>query len=290
MTNGDSGAIAPGFSSVNAPVGPQPHVAVLIPCCNEEAAIGKVVDGFRKALPAATIFVFDNNSTDDTARIAAGRGAIVRRENRQGKGNVVRRMFADVQADVYVMVDGDSTYDPLSARKMVALLLTEKLDMVVGSRVTANAAAYRRGHRIGNKLLTKAVAQLFDSPFLDILSGYRVFSRRFVKSFPAMSNGFETETELTIHALELRLPFAEVETPYSVRSGGSSSKLQTYADGAKILHGTRLIGNQAAHETLPPNHEMLVTAIQVAENLLPNVFILPKIATRLPKRKSSPPP
>ena len=211
------------------------RIAVLIPCFNEAAAISAVVAGFKAALPAAKIYVFDNNSTDQTISVAAAAGAFVRKESLQGKGNVVRRMFADVEADVYVMVDGDSTYDPEFAESMVKLLLTERLDMVVAARVASESAAYRHGHRFGNRLLTLVVSHLFGKRFTDILSGYRAFSRRFVKSFPAMSGGFETETELTIHALELSLPVAEIETPYSVRAEGSASKLQSYSDGLKIL-------------------------------------------------------
>jgi glycosyltransferase involved in cell wall biosynthesis len=212
-----------------------PRIAILIPCFNEAASIATVVSGFRSALPGAEVYVYDNNSTDRTASIAAAAGARVRKEPLQGKGNVVRRMFADVEADVYVMVDGDSTYDPAHTEDMISLLHAEKLDMVVAARVAQDSGAYRYGHRLGNKLLTKAVAHLFGNRFSDILSGYRVFSRRFVKSFPAMSTGFEIETELTIHALELSLPVAEVETPYTVRIQGSVSKLNTYADGLKIL-------------------------------------------------------
>jgi glycosyltransferase involved in cell wall biosynthesis len=211
------------------------RLAVLIPCFNEQASVAAVISGFRIALPAAEIYVYDNNSTDQTAGVAAAAGATVRRESLQGKGNVVRRMFADIDADIYVMVDGDATYDPGCAESMVKLLLAEKLDMVVGTRVASDNAAYRRGHRFGNRLLTMAVSHLFGNRFSDMLSGYRVFSRRFVKSFPAMSNGFETETELTIHALELCLPVAEVGTPYNVRAEGSASKLQTYSDGLRIL-------------------------------------------------------
>jgi glycosyltransferase involved in cell wall biosynthesis len=211
------------------------RMAVLIPCFNEEASIAAVVIGFKAALPTADVYVYDNNSTDQTAHVAAVAGAEVRSEPLQGKGNVVRRMFADVDADVYVMVDGDSTYDPAFAAEMIDMLLKQRLDMVVGVRVASQDAAYRRGHKFGNRLLTSAVAHLFGNRFSDMLSGYRVFSRRFVKSFPAMSNGFEIETELTIHALELRLPVAEVEAPYSVRLDGSSSKLQTYSDGLRIL-------------------------------------------------------
>jgi glycosyltransferase involved in cell wall biosynthesis len=211
------------------------RIAVLIPCFNEAAAIAAVVAGFKAALPAAEIYVFDNNSTDQTVSVATAAGALVRKESLQGKGHVVRRMFADVEADVYVMVDGDSTYDPGCVEGMIKLLLTERLDMVVATRVASENAAYRNGHRFGNRLLTLVVSHLFGKRFTDMLSGYRVFSRRFVKSFPAMSDGFETETELTIHALELSLPVAEIETSYSVRAEGSASKLETFSDGMKIL-------------------------------------------------------
>jgi glycosyltransferase involved in cell wall biosynthesis len=210
-------------------------IAIVIPCFNEATTIATVVRSFKVAVPTAKIYVYDNNSTDQTVSLAEAAGAIVRREPLQGKGNVVRRMFADVEADVYVMVDGDSTYDPAHTRRMIELLRAEKLDMVVATRVALQSGAYRHGHRFGNKLLTKAVAHLFGNRFTDMLSGYRVFSRRFVKSFPAMSRGFEIETELTIHALELSLPVAEVETPYSGRIQGSVSKLNTYWDGLKIL-------------------------------------------------------
>jgi glycosyltransferase involved in cell wall biosynthesis len=213
----------------------QPRIAVLIPCFNEAASIASVVQGFRSVLPQAEIFVFDNNSTDSTSSVADAAGASVRAERLQGKGNVVRRMFADIDADIYIMTDGDSTYDPRTAESMVNLLLSENLDMVVGARVAGHSGAYRRGHRLGNRILTAAVAHLFGNRFTDMLSGYRVFSRRFVKSFPAMSNGFETETELTIHALELSLPVSEIETPYIDRIPGSVSKLQTYRDGLRIL-------------------------------------------------------
>jgi glycosyltransferase involved in cell wall biosynthesis len=213
----------------------EPTIAVLIPCYNEEAAIAQTVAGFRAALPDATIYVYDNNSRDRTAELAAAAGAIVRRERVQGKGAVVRRMFADVDADVYVMADGDATYDAASAPALVARLLDEQLDMVVGSRVEDAAQAYRRGHRFGNKVLTGMLARLFGRSFTDILSGYRVFSRRFVKTYPALSTGFEIETDISVHALELRMPVAEVETPYFARPEGSSSKLSTYGDGWRIL-------------------------------------------------------
>ncbi len=210
-------------------------IAVLLPCYNEAAAIAEVIGAFRAALPDARIYVYDNNSTDATAQIARTAGAAVRKEPLQGKGNVVRRMFADIEADVYVMADGDSTYEPAAATRMISLLLDEQLDMVVGARFAAADDAYRRGHRLGNRLLTAAVANLFGKRFSDMLSGYRAFSRRFVKSFPAMSDGFEIETELTIHALELRLPVAEITAPYKMRGAGSTSKLQTYVDGLRIL-------------------------------------------------------
>ncbi len=212
-----------------------PNIAVIIPCFNEAHSIAEVVLGFKSALPTAKIYVFDNNSADDTVAIASAAGAVIRRETLQGKGNVVRRMFADVDADAYVMADGDSTYDPDYAASMVHRLFEEHLDMVVGTRVAAQVAAYPTGHRFGNRMFTFAVANLFGARFTDMLSGYRVFSRRFVKSFPAMSSGFEIETELTIHALELHLPVAEVVTPYKIRVPGSTSKLRTYSDGLKIV-------------------------------------------------------
>lgn len=214
---------------------PAPRIAVLIPCYNEEAAIATVVTDFRANLPGADIYVYDNNSRDRTLEIAQAAGANVRTERRQGKGNVVRRMFADIDADIYVLVDGDATYDAGSAPAMVQLLLDDDLDMVVGCRVHTDTQAYRRGHEFGNALLTGFVARLFGKTFTDILSGYRVFSRRFVKSFPALSKGFETEAELTVHALGLRMAVAEVEIPYGARPAGSVSKLSTYRDGFRIL-------------------------------------------------------
>ncbi|TCP37235.1 glycosyltransferase family 2 protein [Sphingomonas sp. BK235] len=212
-----------------------PRVAVLLPCYNEEAAIADTIAGFRRALPAATIYVYDNNSRDRTVAVARAAGAVVRTERIQGKGAVVRRMFADVDADVYVMADGDATYDSASAPVMVARVLDEQLDMIVGTRVGEAAAAYRRGHRLGNALLTGMLTRLFGRSFSDILSGYRVFSRRFVKSFPVLSVGFEIETEISVHALELKMPLGEVETPYYARPEGSVSKLSTYSDGWRIL-------------------------------------------------------
>jgi glycosyltransferase involved in cell wall biosynthesis len=213
----------------------QPRVAVLVPCFNEEAAVATVVADFRKALPSAEIFVYDNNSSDRTMAVARDAGAQVRSERRQGKGHVVRRMFADIDADIYVLVDGDATYDAASAPRMIDALLSDHLDMVVGFRVDQAAAAYRPGHRTGNWMLTSFLSSVFGQAFKDILSGYRVFSRRFVKSFPVLSDGFEIETELSVHALELALPIAEIETPYYARPEGSFSKLSTWRDGFRIL-------------------------------------------------------
>jgi glycosyltransferase involved in cell wall biosynthesis len=212
-----------------------PQVAVLVPCYNEERAIAEVVAGFRAALPEAAVYVYDNNSTDRTVEAARQAGAVVRRETYQGKGHVVRRMFNDVEADIYVLVDGDATYHAPSAPAMIAKLMEERLDMVVAARVSKEMAAYRPGHRLGNRLLTAFVAHMFGRSFTDILSGYRVFSRRFVKSFPILSGGFEIETELTVHALELELPVGELATPYYSRPSGSASKLSTWKDGFRIL-------------------------------------------------------
>lgn len=212
----------------------EPRIVVLVPCYNEEQSIGKVIDDFRAALPEAQIYVYDNNSKDRTAEIAAAHGAIVRRETRQGKGNVVRRMFADIDADIYVMVDGDDTYDAASARKLVGELINNQLDMVTGARV-ADWEHYRPGHRFGNVVLTTLVTMVFGRETEDLLSGYRVFSRRFVKSFPLLTTGFEIETELTVHALDMRMPVGELSTPYSDRAPGSVSKLSTFKDGFRIL-------------------------------------------------------
>ena len=212
-----------------------PRIAVLLPCYNEEAAIAATVAGFRAALPGATIYVYDNNSRDRTAEVAAAAGAVVRSERQQGKGHVVRRMFADIDADVYVMADGDLTYDPKRAPQMVDLLVAEQLDMVVGTRRHEEKDAYRGGHVLGNRLFTGLLSGLFGRSFSDIFSGYRVFSRRFVKSFPVLSSGFEIETEMSVHALELRMPVGEVETIYAARPEGSQSKLSTWSDGWRIL-------------------------------------------------------
>ncbi len=212
-----------------------PRIAILLPCFNEEAAIAKVIAGFKKALPGAAIYVYDNNSRDRTVEKAKQAGAIVRCERQQGKGHVVRRMFADIDADVYVMADGDLTYDAKAAPAMVRQLLAEELDMVVGTREHEAKEAYRGGHVIGNRVFTGLLARLFGRSFSDIFSGYRVFSRRFVKSFPVLSEGFEIETEMSVHALELRMPVGEVATAYGARPEGSESKLSTFRDGWRIL-------------------------------------------------------
>jgi glycosyltransferase involved in cell wall biosynthesis len=216
-------------------------IAVLIPCFNEASTIPKVIMDFRRVLPKATIFVYDNASTDDTSRLAREAEGVVRQEPLRGKGNVVRRMFADIEADVYVLVDGDDTYDANIVPKMIERLLEDSLDMVSGARVSEVEAAYRSGHRFGNRLLTGVVALLFGNRLSDLLSGYRVFSRRFVKSFPALSAGFEIETEFSIHALQLRMPLSEVATRYKERPEGSSSKLNTFRDGFRILRSILLL-------------------------------------------------
>ncbi|MEA1071072.1 glycosyltransferase [Sphingomonas sp. LY160] len=213
----------------------QRRIAVVLPCYNEEAAIAETVRGFRAALPDAVIYVFDNNSRDATVERAREAGAVVRTERMQGKGNVVRRMFADVDADVYLMADGDLTYDPKAAPEMVRMLVDEGLDMVVGTRQHAEADAYRGGHVLGNQVFTGLLSKLFGRSFTDIFSGYRAFSRRFVKSFPVLSEGFEIETEMSVHALELKMPVGEMVTAYGVRPEGSASKLSTYRDGWRIL-------------------------------------------------------
>jgi glycosyltransferase involved in cell wall biosynthesis len=213
-----------------------PRLAVILPCYNEATAIAQTVADFRAALPSATIYVYDNNSKDETAKVATAAGAIVRTERMQGKGNVVRRMFADVEADIYIMADGDATYEAAAAPALIARLLEDNLDMVVGARKSEVEAAYRRGHRFGNAMLTGMLAQLFGRSFSDILSGYRVFSRRFVKSFPLLSTGFEIETEISVHALELKMPVTEIVTAYAARPEGSESKLSTYRDGWRILN------------------------------------------------------
>jgi glycosyltransferase involved in cell wall biosynthesis len=211
------------------------RIAILVPCYNEALTIAAIVRDFQACLPQAQVYVFDNNSTDGTADVARAAGALVRNVPAQGKGSVVRRMFADIEADAYVMVDGDDTYDASVAPELVERLLSEGLDMVVGNRVSTEQAAYRPGHRFGNAMLTGCVSFIFGRTFTDILSGYRVFSRRYVKSFAAHSAGFEIETELTVHSLALRMPVAEVSTVYKSRPEGSVSKLNTYRDGFRIL-------------------------------------------------------
>jgi len=211
-------------------------VAVIVPCYNEELSIATVINQFQDSLPEAEIFIFDNNSQDKTAIIAKKHGAHVHSVHLKGKGNVVRRMFSDIESDIYIMVDGDATYDASAARKMIDKLIDEKLDMVVGCRrENGDAGTYRQGHRLGNKILTGTVTTIFKGEFSDMLSGYRAFTRRYVKSFPCLSRGFEIETELTIHALELRMRYGELETSYGERPIGSNSKLSTYKDGIKIL-------------------------------------------------------
>jgi len=220
---------------LEAPGPPDPRVAVLIPCCDEEATIATVVTDFHASLPQAVIYVYDNNSRDRTAFAARAAGAVVRTAPLQGKGHVVRRMFADVEADVFFLVDGDGTYDAAAAPAMLKLLLDQRLDMVTAARVTARNAAYRRGHRLGNMLLSAMVRGVFGDRISDVLSGYRAFSRRFVKSFPALAGGFETETEFTVHALELEMPVGEIAIGYRERPAGSISKLRTWPDGLRIL-------------------------------------------------------
>lgn len=210
-------------------------VAVILPCLNEEAAIGAVVANFRKALPSAEIYVYDNASTDDTAGAAARAGALVRTEPTPGKGNAVTRAFADIDADIYVVADGDGTYEAALAPAMIDRLRRDTLDMVVGVRAHKTAAAYRPGHVLGNRVFSAIFRSLFRTAFIDILSGYRVLSRRFVKSFPSRARGFEIEIEMSAHAALLRIPFAEIETPYGERMQGAASKLNTYRDGARIL-------------------------------------------------------
>ncbi|HZZ36077.1 MAG TPA: glycosyltransferase family 2 protein [Caulobacteraceae bacterium] len=253
-----------------------PRIAVLIPCHNEAATVAKVVADFRRVLPRAAVYVYDNNCDDETAAVAAKAGAHVRRAPLRGKGNVVRRMFSDVEADLYLLVDGDDTYDAASAPMMLARLVSEGLDMVSGARVSSDQAAYRRGHRTGNRVLTALVRAIFGRQFEDMLTGYRVFSRRFVKSFPAHSEGFEIETELTVHTLQMRLPSAEVETPYGARPDGSASKLSTIRDGLRIL---RMIG-LLVREERPLQFFSLVTLIAaVLSGLLVAPVVIDYLAT-----------
>ncbi|NNC48642.1 MAG: glycosyltransferase [Sphingomonas sp.] len=241
------------------------QVAVLLPCYNEEAAIAETIAGFKEHLPDATIYVFDNNSKDRTVEIAEANGAVVRSVVQQGKGNVVRRMFADIDADVYVMADGDLTYDPAAAPEMVRLLWDHQLDMVVGTRHHEAEEAYRGGHVLGNKAFTSLLAWLFGRSFSDIFSGYRAFSKRYAKSFPALSAGFETETEMSVHALELRMPTGEIATRYGTRPEGSESKLNTFRDGWRIL---KTIGRLFRVEKPREFYGTVALAIQVAAIVL----------------------
>jgi len=251
-----------------------PQVAILIPCLDEETAIGKVVADFRRHLPDSIVFVYDNGSTDRTIDAARAAGAVVRREPLPGKGNVVRRMFADIEADVYVLVDGDNTYDAANAPALVGRLMEESLDMIIGARAQDSAGAYRRGHRFGNRLLTGLVAMFFGERVGDMLSGYRVMSRRFVKSFPALASGFEIETELTVHALQLRLPISESMTPYRERAAASASKLRTIPDGIRIV---RLIARLIREEK--PLEFFSAVALLLA--LASVVLAVPVVATYL---------
>jgi glycosyltransferase involved in cell wall biosynthesis len=223
---------------------PEPRVAVLVPCCNEEATIAKVVTDFHECLPHAVVYVYDNNSKDRTAYVARAAGAVVRAEPLQGKGHVVRRMFADVEADLFILVDGDDTYDAAAAPGMLRLLLDQRLDMVNAARVTDHEGAYRRGHRLGNLVLSTMVRGVFGGRISDVLSGYRAFSRRFVKSFPALAGGFETETEFTVHALELEMPVGEIGVGYRERPAGSISKLRTWSDGLRILRTILMLAKE----------------------------------------------
>jgi glycosyltransferase involved in cell wall biosynthesis len=259
----------------------QPRIAVLLPCFNEEATIAETVKGFRSSLPGATVYVYDNNSSDRTRTIAKKAGAVVRSERQQGKGHVVRRMFADIDADLYVMADGDLTYDPKAAPEMVKMLLGEQLDMVVGTRKHAAKEAYRGGHVIGNRVFTGLLAGLFGRSFNDIFSGYRVFSRRFVKCFPVLSSGFEIETEMSVHALELRMPVGELETRYLARPEGSESKLSTFSDGWRIL---KTIGTLYRVERPVLFYGIIALALVVVAFLLSIPLIVTYLHTHLVPR------
>jgi Glycosyl transferase family 2 len=246
------------------------RIAVLVPCRNEELTIGGVVSDFRRALPDAVVYVYDNNSEDRSAVEARTAGAVVRRERLQGKGRVVRRMFADVEADAYVLVDGDGTYEAKRAAELVSLVTSGEADMVSGARRPLGADSYRPGHQHGNRALTWILARLFRSTLRDLLSGYKVLSRRFVKSFPALSRGFEIETEMAVHALSLGMPIAEVDVPYGARPPGSESKLSTCRDGVAIL---RTIGNLVRQER-PLAFFSLVGAVLVAASLALGIPLL----------------
>jgi glycosyltransferase involved in cell wall biosynthesis len=260
-----------------------PQVAVLIPCLDEEAAVGKVVADFRRLLPGAVTFVYDNGSTDRTIDVARAAGAVVRREPLRGKGNVVRRMFADVEADIYILVDGDGTYDTAGAPALIERLLADSLDMIIGAREEQSALAYRRGHRFGNRMLSGLVALFFGERVGDMLSGYRVLSRRFVKSFPALASGFEIETELTVHALQLRLPIAEHPTPYRERAKASASKLRTIPDGIRVMRLiTRLIREERPLEFFSVVAALLATASIVLVVPVVGEYLRTGLVPRLP--------
>ncbi|MFF0890564.1 glycosyltransferase family 2 protein [Streptomyces sp. NPDC003456] len=243
----------------------EPTIACVVPCHNEEAAVAKVVRDLRAALPEAVVYVYDNASTDRTVEVARAAGAVVREEPRKGKGNVIRRAFADVDADALLLIDGDDTYDASRARDLVDLLFEGPYDQVVGARRVTVDGAYRAGHAVGNKVLTGAVRSLFGNDVTDMLSGYRVFSRRFVKSFPALAREFETETEMTIHALHLRLPTAEVSVDYRVRPAGGESKLRTYRDGWRIL---RVILDLARRERPSLVHTLIAGVLALVSLIL----------------------
>ena len=252
---------------------PRPvRIAVTIPCYNEAVTIAKVIADFRSALPDATIYVFDNNSTDNTAQVAREAGAVVRTETRQGKGHVVRRMFADIDADIYLMVDGDDTYDASIAPTLIELLKRNHVDMVVGTRADVTKDAGREGHAFGNKLFNKIYGRLFGKQFSDIFSGYRVFTRRFVKSFPAVSSGFEIETEMSVHCSQLGIPTLERPTVYGVRPEDSQSKLRTFRDGFRILGMFAML----AKETRPA---AFFGTIGMGLVLLAAVLAVPLLAT-----------
>lgn len=257
-----------------------PRVAVLVPCYNEACTVAGVVTAFQAVLPSATVYVCDNNSTDDTSAQARAAGAVVRKETLQGKGNVIRRMFADIDADIYVLVDGDGTYDAASAPMMIDRLLDDDLDMVNAAR-EANEDAFRPGHRFGNKLLTGIVSRIFGNRLTDMLSGYLVFSRRFAKSFPGLAQGFEIETELTVHALELRLPIAEIRAPYGSRPPGSASKLATIRDGIRVLWTIVVLIKE---ERPMPFFGMIASVLAGASVLLTVPIVITFVATGLVPR------
>lgn len=259
----------------------RPSIAAIVPCHNEEAAIGNVVRDLRAALPEATVYVYDNASTDRTVEVAREAGATVRHEPRKGKGNVIRRAFADVDADAVLLIDGDDTYDATRAREMVDLLFEGPYDQVLGTREDVTTEAYRPGHAIGNRMLTGAVAMLFGRQVTDMLSGYRVFSRRFIKSFPALSHEFETETEMTVHALHLRLPTVELKTDFKDRPAGSESKLRTYRDGWRIL---KLILTLARRERPALYHGVIAGLLALFALLLGIPVVLEYLQTGLVER------